>query len=99
MFSTVKEALEDIKAGKIVIVVDDASRENEGDFVMAAECVTPEAINFMSIEGRGLICTPVDSTTAKKLDLQPMVENNNCPYGTAFTVTIDAAEGISTGKS
>lgn len=88
-FNTIEEALEDIKEEKIVIVVDDEDRENEGDLLMAAECVTPEAINFMATYGRGLICMPIDEETAKVLNLHPMVENNTDNHETAFTVSID----------
>lgn len=88
-FNTIEEALEDIKEGKIVIVVDDEDRENEGDLLMAAECVTPEAINFMATYGRGLICMPIDEEMAKALNLHPMVENNTDNHETAFTVSID----------
>lgn len=88
-FNTIEEALEDIKEGKIVIVVDDEDRENEGDLLMAAECVTPEAINFMATYGRGLICMPIDEEKAKVLNLHPMVENNTDKHETAFTVSID----------
>ncbi|MBS6025274.1 MAG: bifunctional 3,4-dihydroxy-2-butanone-4-phosphate synthase/GTP cyclohydrolase II [Paeniclostridium sordellii] len=88
-FNTIEEALEDIKEGKIVIVVDDEDRENEGDLLMAAECVTPEAINFMATYGRGLICMPIDEEKAKVLNLHHMVENNTDNHETAFTVSID----------
>lgn len=88
-FNMIEEALEDIKEGKIVIVVDDEDRENEGDLLMAAECVTPEAINFMATYGRGLICMPIDEEKAKVLNLHPMVENNTDNHETAFTVSID----------
>lgn len=88
-FNTIEEALEDIKEGKIVIVVDDEDRENEGDLLMSAECVTPEAINFMATYGRGLICMPIDEKKAKVLNLHPMVENNTDNHETAFTVSID----------
>lgn len=88
-FNTIEEALEDIKEGKIVIVVDDEDRENEGDLLMAAESVTPEAINFMATYGRGLICMPIDEEKAKVLNLHPMVENNTDNHETAFTVSID----------
>lgn len=99
VFNTIEEAIADIKLGKMVIVVDDEDRENEGDFVMAADMTTPEAVNFMATFGRGLICNPVSSTIAKKLNLHPMVEKNTTTLSTAFTVTIDAAHGISTGIS
>ncbi|WP_051348610.1 3,4-dihydroxy-2-butanone-4-phosphate synthase [Peribacillus kribbensis] len=89
MFHTIEEAIEDLKAGKAVIVVDDEDRENEGDFVISAEKATPEAINFMATHGRGLICTTITEDLASKLDLHPMVEHNTDNHGTAFTVSID----------
>ncbi|MGN1386811.1 MAG: 3,4-dihydroxy-2-butanone-4-phosphate synthase, partial [Bacillus sp. (in: firmicutes)] len=89
MFSTIEEALEDLKAGKIIIVVDDENRENEGDFVVLAENATPENINFMATYGRGLICAPISQQIAKKLNLHPMVSQNQDNYQTAFTVSID----------
>ena len=96
----IEEALEDIAAGKVVIVVDDEDRENEGDFVAAAECATPEMINFMATEGRGLICTPILPFRAAELDLPPMVSDNTDPNKTAFTVSIDRlGEGCTTGIS
>jgi 3,4-dihydroxy 2-butanone 4-phosphate synthase/GTP cyclohydrolase II len=96
---TIESALSDLRAGKIIIVVDDEDRENEGDFVMAADLVTPEAINFMATIGRGLICTPISSELARKYQLNLQVEQNTASLGTAFTVTIDAKEKISTGIS
>ena len=100
MLNAIEEAIEDIAAGKIVIVVDDEDRENEGDFVAAAECVTPEMINFMATEGRGLICTPILPQRAKELELPPMVQDNTDPNKTAFTVSIDRiGEGCTTGIS
>lgn len=96
---SIEAALADLRAGKMIIVVDDEDRENEGDFVMAADMVTPEAINFMATVGRGLICTPVSTAIAKKLDLPLQVQTNTASLGTAFTVTIDAREKISTGIS
>ncbi len=96
---TIASALEDLKAGKMIIVVDDEDRENEGDFIMAAEMITPETVNYMATVGRGLICTPVSTEVAKKLDLKLQVETNTASHGTAFTVTIDAKEKISTGIS
>ncbi len=97
---SIEEALEDIKAGKVVIVVDDEDRENEGDFVAAAQCATPEMINFMASEGRGLICTPILPARAAALDLPPMVVNNTDPNNTAFTVSIDRiGDGCTTGIS
>ena len=98
-FNTIPEILEDIRLGKIVIMLDDYDRENEGDFVMAAEAVTAEAINFMAMFGRGLICTPVGHEIAEKLNLHPMVATNTATHETAFTVSVDAKKGISTGIS
>jgi len=96
---TIKQAIEDIKKGKMVILVDDEDRENEGDLTMAAQAVTPEAINFMATYGRGLICLPLDSTIADRLDLPMMVDNNTSQYGTGFTVSIEAKKGVTTGIS
>jgi 3,4-dihydroxy 2-butanone 4-phosphate synthase/GTP cyclohydrolase II len=96
---SIESAILDIKAGKMVIVVDDENRENEGDFIMAAELITPEAINFMATIGKGLICTPLSSELAQKFDLPLQVQSNTASLGTAFTVTIDAKEKISTGIS
>jgi len=98
-FDTIPEAVEDIKKGKLVVVVDDEDRENEGDFIMAAEKVTPEAINFMAVHGRGLICTPVTSDRIDQLKLHPMVEANTALHGTKFTVSVDACSGVTTGIS
>ncbi len=89
MFNTIEEALADLKLGKIVIVVDDENRENEGDFIVLAEKATPEAINFMATHGRGLICTAITEDRAQKLNLHPMVAVNTDPHGTAFTVSVD----------
>ncbi len=97
-FDTIESAIEDIRRGKIIIVVDDESRENEGDFIMAADRVTPEAINFMAKYGRGLICTPITKKRAHELELPLMVEKNDCDFETAFTVSVDsihAGTGIS----
>lgn len=91
-FNTIEEALEDIRAGKMVVVVDDEDRENEGDLVMAAEKATPEAINFMATHARGLICMPVYGERLDELNLPAMVTNNTDPHGTAFTVSVDAKE-------
>lgn len=91
-FNTIPEALEDIKAGKIVVVIDDEDRENEGDLLMAAEMVTPEAINFMATYGRGLICMPATSERLRQLGLSQMVTENTDTMGTAFTVSIDSAD-------
>lgn len=91
-FNNIEEAIEDIRAGKIVVVVDDENRENEGDLLMAAEKVNPEAINFMAKYGRGLICMPTIGERLKELDITPMVTQNTDSHGTAFTVSIDAFE-------
>ncbi|MCI4651214.1 3,4-dihydroxy-2-butanone-4-phosphate synthase [Phaeodactylibacter sp.] len=98
--NTIDEAIRDIKAGKVIIVVDDEDRENEGDFICAAECVTPEIINFMATHGRGLICSPIDEKRADELDLNMMVSSNTALHETAFTVSIDLiGHGCTTGIS
>ena len=97
--ATVEEAVAEIAAGRMVVVVDDAERENEGDLVMAAEKVTPEAVNFMLRHARGLICVPITAARATDLKLPPMVRVNREAHRTAFTVTVDAARGITTGIS
>jgi 3,4-dihydroxy 2-butanone 4-phosphate synthase / GTP cyclohydrolase II len=97
--ATIPEAIEDIKAGKFVIVVDDEDRENEGDFIMAAEKVTPESINFMAIHGRGLICMPMTGEKLDTLRIPMMTSNNTSHFGTAFTVSVEAKYGTSTGIS
>ncbi|WP_339887104.1 3,4-dihydroxy-2-butanone-4-phosphate synthase [uncultured Flavobacterium sp.] len=98
--NTIEEAIEDIRQGKIIIVVDDEDRENEGDFLAAAEKVTPEMINFMATHGRGLICTPLTERRCKELDLHTMVTNNTDHMETAFTVSIDLkGNGVTTGIS
>lgn len=101
MFVSVEEAINEIKYGKMVIMVDDEDRENEGDFVMAAQFVTAESINFMAMHGRGLICMPMDESLIKKLDLHLMSVNENDKFKTAFTVSIDAHPkyGVTTGIS
>ncbi|MGB6191822.1 MAG: 3,4-dihydroxy-2-butanone-4-phosphate synthase [Terracidiphilus sp.] len=98
-FTNVPGALEDIRAGRMVIVVDDEDRENEGDLTIAAEHVTPEAINFMARYGRGLICLTLTEERADSLRLFPMTQNNSSRFGTAFTETIEAREGVTTGIS
>lgn len=98
-FNTIEEALQDIRDGKCVILVDDEDRENEGDLVMAAECVTPEAINFMAKHARGLICLALNSSRTDELQLHPQSVENTAPFGTAFTVSIDAARDVTTGIS
>jgi len=97
--NTIEEILEDLKAGKMIVLLDDESRENEGDLVCAAEKVTPEIINFMTRYGRGIVCLPMTSARADKLALHPQVTDNTSRFGTAFTVSVDAAMGITTGVS
>ena len=97
--SSVQEIVADIKVGRMVILVDEEDRENEGDLVLAAEHVTPEAINFMAKWGRGLICLTLTEARCRQLDLPLMVRDNKTPHGTAFTVSIEAAEGVTTGIS
>lgn len=98
--NSIEEALEDIRQGKVIIVVDDEDRENEGDFICAAESVTPSIINFMAKHGRGLICTPITESRARELDLRYMVQENTALHQTAFTVSIDLVGfGCSTGIS
>src|SRR5450432_2323192 len=98
-FDTIDDVLRDIAAGKVVIVTDDADRENEGDLIMAAEKATPQAINFMTMHGRGLICVPVANERAEQLGLQRMVAQNREMHRTDFTVSVDAARGVTTGIS
>ena len=100
ILNTIIEAIEDIRQGKVIIVVDDENRENEGDFLAAAEAVTPEMVNFMATHGRGLICTPLTEQRCKELDLSMMVRNNTDPMETAFTVSVDLrGKGVTTGIS
>lgn len=99
IFATIPEAIEEIKAGKMIIVVDDEDRENEGDFIMAAEAITPEAVNFMAKYGRGMICVPTTEQRLSELGLPMMVEHNTAKLGTAFTVSVDAVNGTTTGIS
>src|SRR5881275_2532730 len=98
-FDTIDDVVSDVAKGKIVIVTDDADRENEGDLVMAAEKTTPQAINFMAMHGRGLICVPISNDRAEQLGLQRMVAQNREMYRTDFTVSVDAARGVTTGIS
>lgn len=91
MYTTVENAINELKKGKAIIVVDDENRENEGDFVALGEFATPEMINFMATEGRGLICVPIEEEKAAQLDLQLMTDHNSDAYGTAFTISIDHA--------
>lgn len=98
-FNTSEEIIEEIRQGRMVILVDDEDRENEGDLVMAAEAVTPEAINFMATHARGLICLTLDESRCEQLGLKMMVPDNGCAYGTAFTMSVDAAINVTTGIS
>ena len=97
--NTIESAINDIRLGKVIIVVDDKNRENEGDFVAAAEAISPEIINFMATHGRGLICLALNSIQAKKLDLNYMSPVNQSRNQTAFTVSIEAKKGVTTGIS
>src|SRR5688500_3069555 len=99
--NTISELIEDLRTGQMVVLVDDEDRENEGDLVMAADCITPEAVNFMSREGRGLICLSLTEEQVEKLQLPLMVkeDSNRTPYKTAFTISIEAARGVTTGIS
>lgn len=99
MFCTVEDAIKDLKDGKIIIVVDDEERENEGDLVCAAELITPEKVNFMAKHGRGMICTPMSGKRSEDLSLHLMVDDNTALHGTQFTVTVDAVDGTTTGIS
>ena len=98
-FATIEEAIEDIRQGKFVVVVDAADRENEGDLTIAAQFATPEAVNFMTKEARGLICLCLSEDRCDELGLRQMTERNETPYGTAFTVSVEAREGVTTGIS
>jgi 3,4-dihydroxy 2-butanone 4-phosphate synthase / GTP cyclohydrolase II len=98
-FATIQEAIEDIRAGRMIVVVDDPDRENEGDLTIAAQFATPDAINFMATHARGLICLCLTEERADKLGLRPMTDHNEAPLGTAFTVSVEAREGVTTGIS
>src|ERR1700750_3466836 len=98
-FATIEEAIEDIREGRMVVVVDDNDRESEGDLVIAAQFATPESINFMATHARGLICLCLTEERADELGLRPMTDHNEAPLGTAFTVSIEAREGVTTGIS
>ncbi len=98
-FATVEEAIEDIREGRLVVVVDDPDRENEGDLVVAAQFATPETINFMATHARGLVCLCLTEERADYLGLRPMTDHNEAPLGTAFTVSVEAREGVTTGIS
>ena len=97
--ATIEEALAEIRAGKMIILVDDEDRENEGDLMIAAEHITPEAVNFMARYGRGLVCLSITEERARQLQLPQMVHENSSPFGTAFTVSIEARKGVTTGIS
>ncbi|MBE6302709.1 MAG: bifunctional 3,4-dihydroxy-2-butanone-4-phosphate synthase/GTP cyclohydrolase II [Bacteroidales bacterium] len=97
--SSIEEAIEDFREGKFIIVVDDEDRENEGDFIIAAEKITPEKVNFMLKHGRGVLCAPITMSRCKELELAPQVSDNTSLLGTPFTVTVDKIEGCSTGVS
>jgi len=99
VFVTVEKAVDQLKAGRMIILVDDENRENEGDLTVLAEHVTPEHVNFMARFGRGLVCLSLDGDICDRLNLQPMVAKNRAPLGTAFTVSIEAARGVTTGIS
>jgi 3,4-dihydroxy 2-butanone 4-phosphate synthase / GTP cyclohydrolase II len=98
-FATIEEAIDDIREGRMVVVVDDPDRENEGDLTIAAQFATPEAINFMATHARGLVCLCLTDERADRLGLRPMTDHNEAPLGTAFTVSIEAREGVTTGIS
>ena len=99
MFNTITEVIEDLKQGKMVIVVDDEGRENEGDLTIIAETITPDTINFMLSHARGIICLTITEEHAKQIGLTHMVKENTSSFQTPFTITIDAKEGITTGVS
>src|SRR5438046_7004548 len=98
-FATIEEAIEDIREGKFVVVGDGADRENEGDLTIAAQFATPEAVNVMTKEARGLICLCLTEDRCDELGLRQMTDRNETPYGTAFTVSVEAREGVTTGIS
>lgn len=89
MFNTIEEAIQDIRDGKMLILVDDEDRENEGDLIVAAEKATPDVVNFMAVNARGLICVPMEGSVLDRLDIKPMVMNNTDNHETAFTVSVD----------
>src|SRR5512139_3727273 len=99
MLASISEAIEDIRAGKLIIIVDDESRENEGDLAMAAEKVTPDAINFMAKHARGLICLPINGQRLDELGIPLMVTNNTSRHTTALTVSVDGKDNVTTGIS
>src|SRR5690606_10155213 len=97
--STVEEIIDEARNGRIFILVDDEDRENEGDLIIPAQMATPDAINFMATHGRGLICLALDRPRVEQLGLAPMAQDNSSPHGTAFTSSIEAREGVTTGIS
>ena len=99
MFCTVEEAVQEIKEGRVIIIVDDEERENEGDFVCAAEYITPDIVNFMVTHGKGMLCVALNSKRLDELGLPLMVDKNSALHGTQFTVTVDSIEGTTTGIS
>src|SRR4051794_10138707 len=99
VFSSIEDALEDIRRGRMVVVCDDETRENEGDLTMAAQFATPEAINFMAKHGRGLICLSLTGERCDELGLDLMAAKNESPFNTAFTISVEAREGVTTGIS
>ena len=99
MFCSVEEAIEEIKLGRVIIIVDDEERENEGDFVCSAEYITPDIVNFMVTHGRGMLCVALSGKRLDELGLPLMVDQNSALHGTQFTVTVDAIEGTTTGIS
>src|SRR6202142_3427461 len=98
-FAAIEDAIEEIRAGRMVVVVDDPDRENEGDLVIAAQFATPETINFMATHARGLICLCLTDERVEQLGLRPMTDHNEAPLGTAFTVSVEARDGVTTGIS
>src|SRR5213595_4050961 len=98
-FSTIEEAIEEIRRGRMVVVCDDENRENEGDLTMAAQFATPEAINFMAMHGRGLICLSLTGERCDELGLDLMAAKNESPFNTAFTISVEARDGVTTGIS
>tara|TARA_R110000868_G_scaffold392875_1_gene663696 strand:- start:11079 stop:11693 length:615 start_codon:yes stop_codon:yes gene_type:complete len=97
--NTIEEIIKDLQAGKMVVIMDDEDRENEGDLIMAAEKLTADDVNFMITQGRGLFCLPMTESLCKKIGIKPMVETNRCRFGTNFTVSIEAESGVATGIS
>jgi 3,4-dihydroxy 2-butanone 4-phosphate synthase/GTP cyclohydrolase II len=97
--NSTEEIIADLRAGRMVVIMDDENRENEGDLLMAADCISPESVNFMAKYGRGLICLTLTKTRCERLHLPLMVNGNNAPHSTAFTVSIEAAKGVTTGIS